>query len=265
MFIRWMSGPPDAIPVLLLHGWTASADLNWVLAYDVLGQRYRVVAPDHRGHGRGIRAEKPFTLEDCADDAAGLLRTLGIRRAIVVGYSMGGPISLLLSLRHPDLVAGLVCQASALEWRASRWERFVWRLLAVAEVGLRTGTRQGLVKRVVRDAIEASPELAPWRAWLAGELRRGDRTDIAAAGRALSLFDARPFAGQIDVPSAVVVTTRDRLVRAKKQRRLAAALRARVFEIDGDHDTPLVKGDVFAVVTRKAVDTVAASCAGLVP
>ena len=89
-------------PVLLLHGWTVSADLNFFAVYDELATRHRVIALDHRGHGRGLRPQTPFSLEDCADDAAALLAELGLGPVIVVGFSMGGAIAMLLHHRHPD-------------------------------------------------------------------------------------------------------------------------------------------------------------------
>jgi pimeloyl-ACP methyl ester carboxylesterase len=256
MFVRRLPGPEGALPVLLLHGWTASADLNWFLVYGVFEDRHPMIAVDHRGHGRGIRAETPFTLEDCADDAAGLLRALGIDKAIVVGYSMGGPIALHLAHRHPDLVAGIVCAATALEWRASWRDRVIWRFMGLFEAGLRAGTGQGVLRRALRVAIDEQPDLAPWRAWLGGEFRRGDPADMAAAGRALGLYDARPFASRLGIPAAVVLTTRDRMVKPRKQRALASALRAEVFELHGDHDAPLVMGDELAKVTLRAVEAV---------
>ena len=90
--------------VLLLHGWTANADLNYFTCYRPLGEHFRVVAIDHRGHGRGIRKRKAFRLEDCADDAAALCDLLGIDRVIPIGYSMGGTIAQLMWRRHPQLV-----------------------------------------------------------------------------------------------------------------------------------------------------------------
>jgi hypothetical protein len=60
----------------------------------------------------------------------------------------------------------------------------------------------------------------------------------------------------------MLITTRDQLVRPSKQRELAEALRARVIEVDADHDLPLVRGEEYARLTRLAVDT-AASAAGL--
>jgi pimeloyl-ACP methyl ester carboxylesterase len=262
VFVRDSGGAPAGPAVLLLHGWTASADLNFFPVYAHLANSYRVIAMDLRGHGRGMRSTEPFSLEDCADDAAALLDELGTGNVIVVGYSMGGPVGLLLARRHPGQVAGLVMQATALEWRRAPHERMVWRLLSVLELGLRLGTGAGFVERVLRQAIEEAPELDVLRPWLAAEFRRGLARELADAGRALSLYDAEPWAAELGLPAAMLITTRDRLVRPSKQRELAEALRAHVIEIDADHDLPLLRGDEYARLTRLAVD-IAAAAAGL--
>jgi 3-oxoadipate enol-lactonase len=264
VFVRDSGGTTASSAVLLLHGWTASADLNFFPVYADLAESYRVIALDLRGHGRGLRSMAPFSLEDCADDAAALLEQLEVGRVIVVGYSMGGPVGQLLAWRHPERVAGLVMQATALEWRHTARERAVWRLLPMFDLGLRFGAGAGLVERLLRQAVDEAPELDSYRPWLAAEFRRATSRDLVAAGRALSRYDARPWAGQLDIPAAVLVTTRDRLVRPAKQRELAEALRAPVFEIAADHDLPLVKGGDYARLTRLAVDRVAAA-AGLPP
>jgi len=248
---------PGLPPVLLLHGWTVSADLNFFTSFDELSPAYRVVALDHRGHGRGLRSEQPFSLEDCADDAAALLRHLGLGPAVVVGYSMGGAIALLLCHRHPALVAGIVFSGTALEWQESAKDRLVWRGMSVFEVALRNGTGDGLVERVLRETVADSPTLESYRAWLTGEFHRGYPTDLAGAGRALSAYDGRPLAAGVHVPCAVVVTTRDQLVPPRKQRQLAQATRARIFEVDGDHLAPLNRGPQFAATLRTAIDHVA--------
>jgi pimeloyl-ACP methyl ester carboxylesterase len=262
VFVRDSGGPPANPAVLLLHGWTASADLNFFPVYAELASSYRVIALDLRGHGRGMRSTEPFSLEDCADDAAALLGQLEAEQAIVVGYSMGGPVGLLLARRHPGTVAALVMQATALEWRRTARERMVWRLLSVLELGLRLGTGAGFVERILRQAIEEAPELDVYRPWLAAEFRRGLARELADAGRALSRYDAQPWAGQLGLPAVMLITTGDRLVRPSKQRELAGALQAHVIEVDADHDLPLVRGDEYAGLTRLAVDT-AAAAAGL--
>src|SRR6266436_4733441 len=69
-FVRRVEGPPGAPTLLLLHGWVASAGLNWFRVVDPLGAHFNLVAPDLRGHGRGLRTPSVFRLADCADDCA---------------------------------------------------------------------------------------------------------------------------------------------------------------------------------------------------
>jgi 3-oxoadipate enol-lactonase len=264
VFVRDSGGTSASPVVLLLHGWTASADINFFPVYTSLAESYRVIALDLRGHGRGMRSVEPFSLEDCADDAAAVLDQLGAGRAIVVGYSMGGPVGLLLARRHPDRVAALVMQATALEWQRAVRERAIWRLLPVMDLVLRFGAGAVFVDRVFRRAAEEAPELVGYRPWLAAEFRRATARDLVAAGRALGRYDSSQWAGRLNVPAAMLVTTRDRLVLPAKQRELAQVLRASVSEIDADHDVPLAKGGEYATLTRLAVDKVAAA-AGLTP
>ncbi|MEA3056657.1 MAG: hypothetical protein QOD30_2089, partial [Actinomycetota bacterium] len=256
MLVRDQDGPPGAPVVVLLHGWTVSADLNWWAVYESLHDVARVIAVDHRGHGRGIRSEETFTLEAAADDVAELLAVLGIDEAVAVGYSMGGPISILLWHRHPERVSALVFEATALEWRATARERLVWRTMGLVERFFRSSRSTSMVDRALREAATVQPELAEHRAWFKDEVGRGDPREIADAGRALGAYDARPFARDVDVPVAVVVTTKDRLVRPSKQRALAKATRATTFELAADHDACWIDGAAFAEVTHAAVTAV---------
>ena len=105
-FVREIPGPPGAPTVVLLHGLIASGGLNWFQAFAPLSEHFRVLAPDMRGHGRGIRTWSRFRLADCADDVAALLDHLEVDRVVAAGYSMGGPIAQLLWHRHPEKVAG---------------------------------------------------------------------------------------------------------------------------------------------------------------
>jgi len=257
VFTRVTAPVPGSVPVLLLHGWTVSADLNWFRVYERLATTRQVIAIDHQGHGRGVRSEQPFSLERCADAGAGVLEVLGIERAIVAGYSMGGPISLLLAHRHPDRVAGLVLGATSLEWRSTWLERLQWRLLPIVELLSGFTTGKGIAPRVVRQAMEEDPTLEVWRPWLVAEMQRGHVPDVFNAGRALSRYDARPWVDEIDAPASVVLTTEDRLVRPRKQRQLAKRLDATTHAIAGDHDAPLVLADPFGTALQQAIDDVA--------
>ena len=93
---------------MLLHGLGMTADLNWSSAYADLCQRFRVVAPDLPGHGRGIRPWSTFNLGKCADHIVTLADSLEIDTFIACGYSMGSLVAQLIWRRHPDRVSGLV-------------------------------------------------------------------------------------------------------------------------------------------------------------
>jgi pimeloyl-ACP methyl ester carboxylesterase len=259
-FRHHTGGEPGAPTVLLLHGWTATADLQFATAYEQLGRTYPFVAIDHRGHGRGIRDVRPFTVEDAADDAAALIVALGLSPVVALGYSMGGPIALALARRHPHLVAGLVLQATTMSFHRERFDRVRWAFVSFLETLLRSRGATKLGELGLGQALKHNPELRPWGGWLAGELRRAEPISLAEAGRALRAFDGS-FAAELDVPAGVLVTTKDQLVAPSHQRALAAALRADVVELAGDHFCTWMKGAEYADATCRLVDQVVARIA----
>lgn len=98
-----------AAPVLAFsHGILMDREM-FVPQVEAFRNRYRCVAWDERGHGRtaGERLE-PFSYYDSADDLAALLHRLAIDKAVLVGMSQGGFLSLRCALTHPDLVRALV-------------------------------------------------------------------------------------------------------------------------------------------------------------
>lgn len=105
-FLEW--GEPASRPVLALHGGNQSAH-SWDLVSLHLADRYRVVAPDQRGHGDSEWSrECDYTLGALARDAAALIEACRLGPAIVLGHSMGGMVALLLAALHPELVRALV-------------------------------------------------------------------------------------------------------------------------------------------------------------
>lgn len=236
-------------PVLLLvHGWMFASDLNWLRCYLPLAEAgYRVLAMDLRGHGRGLRSTEQFRLADCADDAAGLLDVLGVDRALVAGYSMGGPVTQLLAQRHPDRVAGFVLCATALDWADPRQKLF-WRTMGLLRVLL--GAFPLGIWRAAARAQGADPQYA---SWVAAELSRSSARDLAEAGRELGRFDSSGWAGALPQPAGVVLTTRDRLVPPRKQRDLAAALRVVPHPVEADHDACSVRPAEFVAALLAAL------------
>jgi pimeloyl-ACP methyl ester carboxylesterase len=251
LFVRDSGG--DGPPVLLLHGWMFSADLNFWRNYGALERAgYRVLAIDHRGHGRGIRSHAKFRLADCALDAAALLRELDAAPALVVGYSMGGPIAQLLARDHTDVVAGMVLCATSSHWTDFR-QRLLWRSLAAIRLGLGLAPdlfwRNGL-------RLAGFPD-HPVTVWTTSELTRGASVDLAEAGRELSNWDSREWLPDLTVPAAVVVTERDNGVPPDHQRELARLLDAPTFPIAADHGAAISSYKKFNAVLIEALEAVA--------
>ena len=254
-FVRTMQGPPNAPTVLLLHGWTASADLNWFTCYGPLSRHYRVVALDHRGHGRGIRSKKAFRLEDCADDALALCDVLGIERVIPVGYSMGGPIAQLIWRRHPERVRGLTLCATAPYFLTSREEKLGFIGLA----GLATLARltPAQARQWLTEQFYLQKKTDVWEPWAIQEASLHDWRMVLEAGRSIGKFNSREWIGDVDVPTSVLITMRDRVVPVRRQVRLFESIhKAEAFRVDGDHDSVVANADRFVPTLLRAIASV---------
>ena len=250
LFLRDTGG--DGPTVMLLHGWLATADLNWCGAYaDLAAAGYRVLAIDHRGHGRGLRQVGPFRLVDCAGDAAAALRTLDAAPALVIGYSMGGAIAQLMARDCPDVVAGLVLSGTAQHWRDPRTRR-VFKTMGALGLMLSLAPRWTVRAGFHRVGLRDSPETA----WALSEMMRHSARDIAEAGRELGRFDSRPWLRPLDVPCVVVLTARDEAVAPAKQRAVAAALQAQVLEAEISHLEITTKAATYNPVLLRALEAV---------
>lgn len=236
VFVRDLPGPEGAPTVVLLHGWTATADLNWFNVYEPLAQRFRVVAFDHRGHGRGLRTRRRFRLTDCADDAVAIADALGIDRFVPVGYSMGGPIAKLVWRHHRDRVDGLVLCATACRFGTTRVARAQMALLGPLALSSRVMPSQ-VAKPMYDRLVRARTRRGALQQWVLDEILSCDPRHVLEAGSALRRFDSRRWVGDIDVPTSVLVLDGDEVVPTPTQDDLAARIPdVRVWRIEGGHD-----------------------------
>ena len=255
-------GPADAPALVLLHGWTVTADLNWFACYEHLAQRYRVVAFDMRGHGRGIRSRRHFRFEDCAEDAIAVADAVGIDRFVAVGYSMGGAGAQVLARDHADRLDGVVLCATAGYFADTAAERM--RMAVLPIVGLasrvaphpvRYGIYGWMIDRYVRGRGLSD--------WATAEIAMCDPQALLDAGTALLVFDSRSWARDIDVPAAVVLTEADEVVPVERQRRLHESLpSSRLVTVRGKHGVCAYQPTRFLSSLESAVDSVrwAAGC-----
>jgi pimeloyl-ACP methyl ester carboxylesterase len=111
-------GTSGAPALLLIPGaFMATTSMTpWVNAFT---DDRAVIVFDQQGHGRTPDTTREMSYEQFADDAAALLRALGVERSAVMGYSQGGGVALQLAIRHPSLVDKLVCMSAS--YRKDGW------------------------------------------------------------------------------------------------------------------------------------------------
>ena len=251
LFVR-DTGERVGVPtVVLLHGWGATVDLNFFRTYSDLATKYRVVAFDMRGHGRGLRPRAFFRLEDCADDVIAVADALGIDKVIPIGYSMGGVVAQLVAHRHPGRVAGLVLCATSKKFRSTGRDRLLWDTsmsLAAAAITLTpAGLRTNLLGKFLLVRKEpGTPQ------WMLDEIARTDPALVVQAGLAIGRFDATSWIGELGIdgssgiPASVVIMQHDNTVSTPRQRKLAAALSgATSFEVNADHRAAVNNPELF--------------------
>ncbi len=201
----------EGIPVVLLHGLTATR------RYVVMGSRalersgHRVIAYDARGHGESTPAPDPdaYDYDDLVTDLIAVLDDRGIDRAVLAGASMGAHTAARLAIDAPDRVAGLVIATPAFDPDAPREEELE-RWDALSE-GLRSGGVEGFVEAY---GVPDVPE--QWR----GTVDRVLRQRLAAHEHPDAVADAlhatprsRPFERWEDLEAieapTIVVASRD--------------------------------------------------------
>ena len=90
-------------PVILVHGFGAKKE-DWIAQFGPLSEKFKVIRFDNRGAGKSDRPKTPYTMEVFADDIKGLMDYLKIKKAHIIGWSLGGMIVQNFVLKYPNYV-----------------------------------------------------------------------------------------------------------------------------------------------------------------
>jgi pimeloyl-ACP methyl ester carboxylesterase len=115
--VREWPGPAKGPAVVCIHGLTANHTC-WASVADVLSPAYRLIAYDLRGRGESDKPDKGYSLALHNEDLAGLLDHFGLKKAVLIGHSLGAHIALRFAAMHPERVAKLVLVDGGLDVRA---------------------------------------------------------------------------------------------------------------------------------------------------
>jgi pimeloyl-ACP methyl ester carboxylesterase len=106
----------EGFPLVMITGRGESLDGCDPRLVEELSRKYKLVMFDNRGAGRTYVSDRKYTIKLFADDTAGLMNSLGISKAHILGHSMGGMIAQELVLNHPEKVAKLVLCSTLSQW-----------------------------------------------------------------------------------------------------------------------------------------------------
>ena len=198
-----LTGPAGAPVIAFSHSIGSSLEMwEWTIA-DFVGP-YRCLRYDTRGHGRSETLDRPTTIDDLADDLAGLLNGLGIARADIVGLSLGGMTGQAFALRHPGKLGRLVLVATSAEMPRQDW---LDRQASVRRDGLDQWVD------VVMSPRWFTPSFAAANPGIIAQFRRHflatDRVGYAASAGVIADLGLRERIGAIGAPTLIIAAADD--------------------------------------------------------
>lgn len=194
----WYSSQGEGPPLILLHGGIAGSEVFDGIAPQLAAGPRRVITVDLEGHGRTAHLDRPLRQDLLADDVAALIEHLGLERADVLGYSLGGEVALRLAIQHPELVHRLVLISIAV--RRDGWFPEVVATMDAMTADVAEGMRQS---PAFRHYERVAPRPEDWTA------------HIARTAEALKVdFDWTAETGAVKAPALLVYADADAILPA---------------------------------------------------
>jgi len=203
----------EGAPLVYIPGWGTEITTVSEQITD-FAKKFRVIAIDKRGTGRTDKPDVPYTIEQMADDTIGLMDALKIRRAHILGISMGSMVAQEIAAKYPDRVNGLVLHLGF--------------------------TRIPLVVKIMMNLMLYLPgskkKMEEGMATILGQKYPPTPESFRRQGEAVAQFDGRNVIGKIRAPTLIVNASKDQFVPMKITRELAEGIPgAKLILVDGDH------------------------------
>lgn len=179
--------------LLLLHGWCGDREF-WKHQADAFANEYRIVALDQAGHGESGKNRQTWTVNGLAGDVEAVTKALDLKRVILVGHSMGGPVSLLAAKRMPGKVVAIIGVDTLPNAEYKMPEEVTKKFLAGFETDFK-GTMRSAMEGMVHEKID--PEL---KKWIVAKAEVQDPKMALALIRDLSALDNKTLLKEAKVP-----------------------------------------------------------------
>jgi 3-oxoadipate enol-lactonase len=209
-------------PILLLHGISNSGRAWGPQIPALVAAGYRVIVPDHAGHGASAKLSAPVGVGDLADDVESLLEHLGIETLDLVGLSLGGMVALELALRHPARIGRLVVANSFDNTATPAFQAMAEAWAAIFE------RPHGPVERLeqswpslVSPAFQATPDgFRTYQVWH-GIAATVDGASLAHVARGIGAFDVSEQIAWLAMPALFIAGSLDKMSLPEVSRHMA--------------------------------------------
>ncbi len=199
-------------PLLLLHGLMVSGAMYDPLI-ELLRDRFRMLIPDLRGHGKSGSLAGPYDVAALTADLDTVLAEAGFTRCAVVGYSHGGAVAQQLAHTRPTMVSNLILTCTYARNASTLREWLEAHVLTTLLRFLSPGTIGKLVLRPWKPKSTGAIGLTQEQAeWLRSLMAANCASAMRGAARGLITFDSRPWLKELNVPTLVVGGTHDTAV-----------------------------------------------------
>lgn len=228
-----VSGPHDGPVVVLAHCWTGSRQVWAPVARRLVAAGCRVVRWDQRGHGQSRAGHKGHSIEGLADDLATVVTELDLQDVVLAGHSMGGMTVQAFATHHHDLfherTRGVVLVATAAHRPSNLAEERMADLLAMSSVE-RLLEHPGTGPLLMRSTFGRQAHPHHLRATHADWTATPPAVRLEFR-RAMQAMDLREGIARIDVPTTILVGSRDALTPVPLSRSLAATIPGSTLEV----------------------------------
>ena len=244
------------VPVVLPHCWTGTRAVWVPVARRLIDAGHRVVLYDQRGHGGSTTGREPISVERLGDDLAAVLAHLDLPELVLVGHSMGGMTVMSFACRHGDVlhgrVRGVALVATAAHGLSANGRERLWRIVLWRAWINRPLAHPRLGRLLVRGSFGARP----LHAHVEETRRMFLETPVDVRRRcveAIGAMDLREGLCAVDVPTTVVLGTRDTMIVNSLTRAIADSVPgAGVVELAGaGHMLPFERPDEVTAEVRR--------------
>lgn len=242
----------DGPAVVLIHGLGWSHAL-WERQRRRLSDRYRVIAPDTRGHGGSDVPQGPYSISQYCDDLIALLDALQLEKVALVGFSQGCMTAQLALTRHPARFSAAVLACAPCRDHPTGRQNMEMRIAAMERDGPQAAAEIALTSIFSPSFLKANPQAA--EAFLASRLQV-DPVGLISAMRAAYGFDVTAGLPGVVTPALVIAGEQDSLAPPAAVAEVAAAIRGAEFHVveGAGHMVPIEAPEAFDGLVEPFLD-----------